>query len=187
MPDWSDLAADAPEAVAFGRHFEAHFEELYRYVYRYVRSPEEARDLVHDVFLQLWQGRGQVDLARNLRAYLYAMARHRALDRLKHRKVEERWRRTVDASAGRRERGIAPGDPEQTLLEGELIAEVRAAVDALPRRQREVLRLRWDRQLSYEEISRTLGISPKTVGIHVGRALRAVRERLRGLADFPAE
>jgi RNA polymerase sigma factor (sigma-70 family) len=51
-------------------------------------------------------------------------------------------------------------------------------VDALPLRQRQVIQLRWHRQASYEQIAETLGISPRTVGIHIGRAIQRLRQVL---------
>lgn len=54
----------------------------------------------------------------------------------------------------------------------------RAQVDALPRRQREVILLRWHQQASYDEIAKTLGISPKTVAIHLGHAFQRLRALL---------
>ncbi len=38
--------------------------------------------------------------------------------------------------------------------------------------------MRWHQQASYEEIAETLGISPKTVGVHIGRAIQRLRELL---------
>jgi hypothetical protein len=45
-------------------------------------------------------------------------------------------------------------------------------VDGLPLRQRQVIHLRWHEQASYEQIAEALGISPKTVGVHLGRAIQ---------------
>jgi RNA polymerase sigma-70 factor (ECF subfamily) len=72
---------------------------------------------------------------------------------------------------------VAPG-PDQELAARETAAAIERAVDALSRRQREVLLLRWHQQASYDEIAETLGISPKTVAIHVGRAIQRLRELL---------
>ena len=69
-------------------------------------------------------------------------------------------------------------DPHQEFAANETAAAIQRAVETLPRRQREVLLLRWQRQASYDEIAQTLGISPKTVAIHVGRAIQHLREML---------
>jgi RNA polymerase sigma-70 factor (ECF subfamily) len=171
--------ASADAAAAFRRVFEQHFAELYRFAYRYVRAEETALDLVHEGFLRLWRQREQVDLGGPAaRSYLYTIVRYQALDHLRHRRVEERWRQEYAAPAVMEQgAGLAP-DPDQELATREIAAAVRHAVDALPLRQRQVIHLRWHQQASYEQIGETLGISPKTVGIHLGRAIQRLREVL---------
>jgi len=77
----------------------------------------------------------------------------------------------IEATSGR-----ALG-PEDDVLAGELSLILREAIDSLPQRRREILRLRWE-QLSYSEIARTLGISVKTVEAQVTRAFETLREFL---------
>lgn len=178
-----DAAAQAEllggvDVEAFKRLFDTYFEPLYRYALRYLRSGEEARDVVHDVFLEMWRHRQRIGLERDLRTYLYATTRNHALDRLKRRKVEDRFRERregADAQAG--------ADTESEIESRELAATIQRAIDTLPPRQREVLRLRWQQHLSYEEIGKALNISPKTVAIHLSRGLQHLREALPDIAE----
>jgi RNA polymerase sigma-70 factor (family 1) len=164
------------DVEAFRRLFDTYFEKLYRYALRYLRSAEEANDLVHDVFLQMWRHRQRIGLERDLRTYLYATTRNHALDRLKRRKVEDRFLE--------REQGSVPQEGADAELESrELAATIQRAIDTLPPRQREVLRLRWQQHLTYEEIAKALNISPKTVAIHLSRGLQHLREALPDIAD----
>jgi RNA polymerase sigma-70 factor (ECF subfamily) len=175
----SDDGPDGPAATAFRQLFERHFAELYRFVYRYVQSAETAKDLVHEAFLRLWQQRDQIDLGGPVaRSYLYTIARYQSLDHLRHRRVEQRWQRQYADPVMLEGAAILAADPHQEFAANEVAAAIRHAVDTLPRRQREVLLLRWQRQASYGEIAQTLGISPKTVAIHVGRAIQHLREML---------
>ncbi len=162
--------------------FDAHFEELARYAYRYVQSIDEAKDLVHDAFFRLWRQRGEVDFRTSVRAYLFATVRNLGVDHLRRRRVAERWRREAQQSVGAGPR-VAPDDPDRDLARREIAAAVRQVVDTLPSRQREVLLLRWHRHASYDDIAQLLGISPKTVGIHLGRALAHLRNTLPHLLD----
>ena len=186
-PDDADTAARraaliaAGDIDAFKGLFDAYFDKLYRYALRYLRSPEEAKDLVHDVFLQVWRHRQRIGLERDLRTYLYVTTRHHALDHLKHRKVEERFVKKREGEASSETADVL--DAERDLETRELAATIQRAIDTLPPRQREVLRLRWQEHLSYEEIGRTMGISPKTVAIHLSRGLQHLRKALPDLAD----
>ncbi len=159
--------------------FEAHFEELCRFAYRYVGSAEEARDVVQEVFLRVWQQRSRLKLHQALRTYLYTLVRNLALDRLRHRRVERRH-------AGPRLIDEGPAwtqDPEQELISDEVSAAIRRAVDALPPRQREVIVLRWRDGASYERIALSLGISEKTVSNHLTRAMEHLRHTLGRLLE----
>jgi len=171
----------AGDEEAFKHLFDTYFDRLYRYAFRYLQSADDSADVVHDVFLQIWRQRRRIGLERDLRSYLYATARNHALDGLKHRRVEQRFReRRAAALAAGESVGSAP-DPESELEARELAAAIQKAIDSLPRRQREVLQLRWQGPLSYDEVANLLGISPKTVGVHLSRAFEHLR---RSLPDF---
>jgi RNA polymerase sigma-70 factor, ECF subfamily len=168
----------AGDAEAFKHLFDMYFDRLYRYAYRYLQSADESQDLVHDVFLQIWRQRGRIGLEQDLRAYLYTTTRNHALNRLKHLKVEHRFlERRAAAIASEEGAGPAP-DPEREMEEVELAAALQRAIDTLPRRQREVLQLRWQNQLSYAEVAAVLQISPKTVAVHLTRAFEHLRQAL---------
>jgi RNA polymerase sigma-70 factor (family 1) len=174
-----EAGPDAAEAIAFRRLFELHFEELYRFGYRYVRSVESAKDLVHEAFLRLWRQRAQVDLGGGtVRGYLYTIVRYQGLDHLRRRRVQERWQREYVAPLVMDHGAALAADPDEEFTARETAAAIQQAVDALPRRQREVLLLRWQQQASYDQIAETLGISPKTVAVHIGRAIQRLRETL---------
>jgi RNA polymerase sigma-70 factor, ECF subfamily len=169
-------------AVAFRRLFEQHFGELYRFAYRYVRSAETAKDLVHEAFLRLWRQRAQVDLTGpTARSYLYTIVRYQSLDHLRHRRIEERWRQEYAAPIMAEHGTVMAAGPDGSFEAGEIATAIQRAVDTLPRRQQQVLLLRWQHQASYEQIAASLGISPKTVAVHIGRAIQRLRELLAQL------
>jgi RNA polymerase sigma-70 factor (ECF subfamily) len=174
-----DQGPEAGVSAAFQRLFELHFAELYQFAYRYVRAEETAKDLVGEAFLRLWRQREQVDLGGpTARSYLYTIVRYQALDHLRRQRVEERWRREYVTPLVTEQGAALAADPDQEFTARETAAAIQQAVDALPQRQRQVLLLRWQQQASYDEIAETLGISPKTVAIHVGRAIQRLREIL---------
>jgi RNA polymerase sigma-70 factor (ECF subfamily) len=149
------VAPNRQVAAAFRRLFDLHFEELHRFAYRYVRSNETAKDLVQEAFLRLWRQRAQVDVGGpTARSYLCTVVRYQALDRLRHRRVEERWRNdNADP--------LMAADPDEEFTANEIATAIQRAVEALPERQRQVLQIRWQQQASYDEIAETLGISPR--------------------------
>ncbi len=168
------------EHCTFEQLFEAYADRLCRFVDRYVKSWDEAEELVQEVFLTVWRRREELASVRSLDAYLYTFARNRALDHLKRRRVAERYRREHAPSAPdpAEQSSAALGDG---LSVEEIEAAIQRAVDTLPRRQREVLLLRWREHLSYDAIAARLGIAPRTVAVHLQRAAERLRQLLPSL------
>ena len=177
-PHFLQSDSDSSDEVRAFVHdlFQAHYIELSRFVYRYVRSRAVAEELVQECFYQVWKRAGVAgpDGERVTRAYLYRAARNQALNHLKHLRVEEAWEKE-----DRQSRQGVTSPPDQAFDTGELKRAIRRAVDQLPERCRVVFLLRRDQDLSYDEIAKMMGVSPKTVENHMGRALRSLRKMLK--------
>jgi len=157
--------------------FRLHYAPLVRFVSQFVHASAAAEEVVQELFLHLWEQRERDGALTISRAYLYAAARHRALNLLRHDRVvrehEEREAREMDAIAS---------SPYEAIERSDLAQHVRRAVDRLPSKCRQVFLLSREGGLSYSEIARTLEISPKTVELHMSRALKALRLAVHGLA-----
>ncbi|MGH7719264.1 MAG: RNA polymerase sigma-70 factor [Gemmatimonadaceae bacterium] len=169
-------AIRAGDETAFEALFRAYYVGLLRVALGYVRERGAAEDLVHDVLFRIWEQRAQWDVRDALPAYLYGAVRNRSLDYLRHQRVERRWRERVVA------RVLPIADivqhPEQAdagVELNELDAAITRAVDRLPERCRQVFILNRQHGLTYAEVGRVMGISPKTVHVQMGRALKALR------------
>ena len=175
---------DASPSGAVQLLFDAHAEELRRYARRIVGSREAAEDVVQDVFLRLWIAQTRLDFGAGMRAYLFRSVRTRSLDLVAHRRCEHV--RLANAAAelpSRVEQDAVPqsepeegGDSVRSVIEG--------VIAALPRRQREVARMRvWEHRPT-REIAVLLAISPRTVEKHVARVTHALRAGMPGGAPW---
>jgi len=72
----------------------------------------------------------------------------------------------------------APAGPDHQAVEAETVAAVRQAVSRLPERCRLVFTLHREQGLTYAEVAEVLGISPRTVEVQIGRALKSLRKCL---------
>ena len=85
--------------------FEAYFPRLCRFAAQYVDSENRARDVVQEVFLQLWERRRKWTVRSSLKAYLYQAVRNRALNRVRQKntkhEVEEHVEHTTDGAERR--------------------------------------------------------------------------------------
>lgn len=157
---------------AFDAIFRAWYAPLVRLAERFVGTRAVAEELVQDVMLEMWRRRELLAEEGSPQAYLYRSTRNRALNHLRHLRVERRAAPKLVETKSRE----APA-PSQVVAH-ELDAAVREAIDGLPNRCREVFELSRVHGLKYSEIATTLGISVKTVEAQMGRALRDLREKL---------
>lgn len=166
------------DTAAFEAMFRAYTPALAGFVFGYLRSPDEAQELVQDLFLWIWEHRHEWEVPGSLRTYLYKSARNRALSWLRHRRVEREFqeRITREGALGRADHRRVETD--QALATQELSGALERAVAGLPDRCREVFELNRRQHLSYAEIAELLEISPKTVEVHMGRALAYLRRQL---------
>lgn len=150
--------------------FRAHAQELGRYLVAMVRDRSLAEDLLQDTFYDAFRASEQLGSVANERAWLYAIARHRALRALRRGR---RLQRAVVRLAGSRE-AARDGDEGLValldLLERELPPELRALV-----------LLRYVHGFHAVELAEMTGLAPDAV------RQRLARGRARLLAATPAE
>lgn len=144
---------------------------LVGYACSIVGDLDRARDVVQDTFIRLWD-QDPARISENLKAWLYTVCRNRALDILrKQRRLVELDELTLDRT---HDTGPTPGE---RLAAREAENEILRYVERLPASQREVIRLKFQADLSYKEISEVTGHSVTNVGFLLHTGLK----RLRGL------
>ncbi len=170
-PQFADLS-EWTQAVV--ERYEA---PLVRYAARITGDVERARDVVQDTFLRLCE-QDRHELDGRLAEWLYTVCRRRALD---VQRKEYRMRATLPEELDRRCAAQAP--PEAAAERDETHAAVLALVARLPANQQEVLRLKFQAELSYREIAGVTGLSVTNVGYLLHVALKTVRRELLGELD----
>jgi RNA polymerase sigma-70 factor (ECF subfamily) len=177
----------AGQAQAFRELFNREAAGLIRYATGILGSREDARDAAQEAFFRLWQNRARLDANADPARLLYTIVRNLARDRLRHRAVEQRPHPLLEAPhvvhAGPLLVDEGEDDPD------DLQSAMQRALETLPPRQREIVLLRWKRQLTYEQIGAELGIAPGTVSAHMQRAigqLKLLLPRLLGKGRRPS-
>lgn len=165
-------AAAGGSAEAFDVLVTRHRRAVYQLCYRYVRHHDDAADLTQDTFVRAWRALPTFRREARFSTWIYRIAVNVSLNRVSARgPVGE----PIDADALVDHTAPRPGD---ALAAAERAAAVRAAVAALPPRQRAALILRTYHELSHQEIADIVGTSVGAVKANVFHALANLRKRL---------
>ena len=174
---WLDRVAHG-DIAAFERLFRRFAAELAAFAGSYVDGDDEAEEVVHVVFCWLWEHRLTLPRPRSVRSYLFAAVRNRALNVVRDRRTESAFRERAGRAAAGAEFSPSSPSPESELAARDIAHALAEALLRMPPRCREVYSLARDHGLTYAEIAEALGIAPKTVEIHMSRALAMLRVRL---------
>jgi len=161
-------AVASGERSALAMLYDRHAAVVLAVVGRILGDRAEAEDLVHDVFVEIWQRAGQYDPGRaSVRGWVLMVARSRALDR---RRAAFRTRR--GDPAGPVSDAAAPTSGDHGAADG---ARLDAALAVLPAAQQQVIRLAYFEGLSSSEMADRLGVPPGTVKSRVAAAFQKLR------------
>jgi RNA polymerase sigma-70 factor (ECF subfamily) len=149
-----------------------------KYCARFVGQLATAEELVQEIFVEVWLRRARYRPQGKFVVFLFTLARHRCLNRL--RDEGRRWRRDVDAAAVGVAVGACPPDQLEALLERERQRRVQVALLGLSTKLREVVLLRFDQGLDYPDIARILGCSESTTRSRVRLAMERLRDDFAG-------
>ncbi len=152
---------------------------VYSLVWKVLQSPEEAEDVALDVFWQVWRQAGRYDPARGAPpAWIFTLARSRAIDRLRARKRREDRTVSIDDP----DLNIDPLDekaaPDDVVSFRQNHDAVRAAMSKLSAVQREAVELAFLQGMTHVEIAEKLGQPLGTVKTRIRQGLIRLRKHL---------
>lgn len=160
----------------YSKDFEECFNEYYVPVLRYcstiVDDLADAKDIVQQVFIKLWEQWDTIHITVSARAYLYKSVHNAGLNFLKHEKVKQEY--VKEAIRKDRAKIDMAGMDEKELQE-----KIDSAISKLPKQCERIFRLSRVDKLKYREIAATLNISEKTVENQMGKALSLLRSLLK--------
>lgn len=160
------------DKVAFKRIYEYYFQKLNGFALRIVKSRELAADIVHDVFLSLWNNRSALPDEMNFNAYIYVLTKNRSINTLKQsvyrsKILYEILINTYSKYTQSDEEIFVQKDYFETLL------------SQLPEQQYKVFQLCKLKGMSYNDAAKELNIAPSTVSVHLLRAMRHIKTILK--------
>lgn len=162
------------DKIAFEQLFRDYFKPLTAFAKKYVGDIDAAKEIVHEVFLNLWVKRENIDATKAVKSYLYTSAYNRSLNHLRDNKKFDK--NAELESNSNTESAWNFSDHMDTL---ELEEKINKTIESLPEKCREVFMLSRYEGLKYNEIAEKLNISVKTVESQMSKALSVLRENLK--------
>ena len=152
--------------------------KLFRFAYRLVNSEEEAKDIVQDVMIKVWNNRENMDQTRNMEAWCMTLTRNLSLDRLKskhlgHQEIETQYDLANPLAT-----------PYRSTEMSDTMHRVNELIEGLPSKQKQIIILRDVEGMTYKEISKVLEIDINQVKVNLFRARRSVRENLTEINSY---
>lgn len=163
--------------VLDGRHeqfsllVERYQERLVHFLRKFVSTDEEAFDCAQEAFLAAYRNLWRYSDIHTFRAWLYSIARNKAMDSLRKRRREMYL---IDNGIPR----ARQPEPEEQWLAKEDALYLRQVVAQLPKQYRQVLYLRYHHDLVYEEIGIVLGIPLSRVKTNLHRGKKKLRQEM---------
>ena len=179
------------EPDAWDELFDLHYAAAGRFIFQL--SPdftrEDAEEICQEAFLSVIKNLGSFHGESRFQTWLFRIAANQARDYREKRNAAKRGggRTPVSLQAEDPETGLAPDPPSEAIgpdewaMNAEQMAFVSQSLDRLGEACREIIELRYFGDLSYEELSSTLNLNPKTVSSRLSKCLDQLEEIARGI------
>lgn len=159
--------------LAFTEVFNRYSPLLYAHAFNKLRSESDARDVVQEMLMKVWDKRESIELGNNLAGYLFVALRNSIFNLIKHKSLVNAYADTfVKANA---DSGIYA---DTLIREKQFAAMIEAEIALLPPRMRAVFELRRKENLSNKEVAAQLGITESTAADQMKKALRILKTRI---------
>ena len=170
-------AIRASDTEAYEVLFKAEYENVKFFIQHYIHDTAEAEDLAQETFASLWTNRDRIDPTRNIRSFLFTIARNRALNHLtmlRTRMTDPLEKSAVNLSI-------------ESLSSDHMISRIDAldmkriidlVYEKMPELTRKIFVMNRDENMTYEEIAESTGLTVKKVEYNMVKALKQFRNKL---------
>ncbi|MDR1379880.1 MAG: RNA polymerase sigma-70 factor [Tannerella sp.] len=156
--------------VSYNRLFMRYYGRLCRYVFGMLENREDSEDAVQELFLNLWDNRGKIEIRENVSGYLFKMAKNITLNHLRSAKNYQAMLENQDKADSYYEDNPLEADEFRMALYD--------CIGRLPERSREVFLLHRVKGYRQKDISEKLSVSVKTIKNQIWTSLQKLRKCL---------
>ena len=156
----------------FEKLFKEHFSGLCYFARKYLDDMDSCKEIVHNVFLKIWENRENFDWNKPAKSYLFTSVYNRSINFLRDNKKFSKAGSEIIES-------VDTGEFNDSMEVAELESKIKSAMLKLPEKCREVFELSRIDGKKYAEIAKYLNISVKTVETQMSKALKVLKEELK--------
>ena len=162
---------------AFAKIYQSYWMVMYMHALKMLKSEDDARDVVQEIFTSLWLKGQSMDPGINLAGYLFVSTKNKVLDLISHKRVRLGYLESLSSFAE-----AHSNQTLRTIEEKEMLQALQHEIDRLPAKMRQIFEMRINEHLSYTEIADKLNISDKTVKKQISNAIGIIRPKLQHLS-----
>lgn len=162
---------------AFNTIYSIYAPRLLTYISSATKNKEDAEEIVHDIFLYLWNNREKLDTTQNLSSLLFSIAYRRRIDFFRHLMrlpIYEDYQKWINELTS---------EDHHNVEYKEFCEILNTALETLPKRQSQIIKLSRLQGLSNKEIANRLDISEKTVRNITSNALKTLNLTLKRMLN----
>ena len=164
------------DRTAFTEIYKRYAESLAGFATSKLYNLDDARDVLHDLFVKLWEDRYTLTVNNNLRSFLFAAIRYKIIDKIRRNVTRQEYDVLLQGLAEPQANSV-----EQQIEAKELQALVDQSLDQLPAKTKQIYLLSRIEHLSITEIALKLNLSEQTVKNQLSIALKHLRHAIAGL------
>jgi RNA polymerase sigma-70 factor (family 1) len=166
------------DEASFRFLFDKHRKFIYSYALKIVKSEIYAEEILHDVFMKIWQHENLAEI-ENLEFYLRTITKNITFNVLRRIRLELRVNHELSHSWEE-----THNDTEETIMGNEAMQLLNQGIELLPPQQKLVYTLCREEGLKYAQVAEKLSLSPLTVKTHMQQALRFLRNYVSKHSDL---
>jgi RNA polymerase sigma-70 factor (family 1) len=163
----------AENSVAFREIYNRYWLVLFNTAKRKVYSAEIAEEIIQDIFTDLWERRGKVEID-NLKSYLFGALKFQIFNHIRNQLVQRDYE-----NYSLKTNSIHDCQTENLLAYEDLLTAIESSIMRLPEKTRSIFRLNRLENRSVMEISVQLNIPERTIEYHLTQSLRLLRRELK--------
>lgn len=162
---------------AFIEIYDLFWKRLFNFGYKKLGKKEIVEGIVQEVFIDIWTKRSKLEIHTSLTSYLFTAVNYRIINQYKSQIIRENYSEQEKSKGEQKS-----SSTDEKVLFNDLKSNIKKVVSGFPPQRQKVYKLRFNKGLSYIEISQNLEISVSTVEKHLMRALKDIRISLRELS-----